>query len=441
MISKILHFIREGVWEIRLKDIPPFEAFAIRCLRVVLLAFNGFMKNGDQKIASVLTYYSLLILVPLIGVAFAVAKGFGLEKMIQNQILQMAEKANWQANITNQIIGFSQSVLEHAKGGVIAGVGVIILFYTVISIFGKIEASFNTIWEVRRPRTLVRKFTDYLTMMILAPILFIISSSMTVLVASQVKVIVQKIALLGTLSSFILFCLNLLPYLSIWILFITLYLVMPNTRVSLRSGILGGIVAGTIYQVVQWIYIRFQIGVANYGAIYGSFAALPLLLVWLQLSWTIVLFGAEIAYAEGHYETFRFHPDYSRLSEDARKRIALRIIHLLAKRFARGEKPLSLVQIAYALEIPIRLGQELLSEMVEAGLVTETSRENSNEIAFQPGRSIEDLTIQRVLEAYEKRGENLPPASSAEAQKMSNYLEEISRIVETSPVNVRIKEI
>ncbi len=441
MISKILHFVREGVWEVRLKDLPPWKAFSVRCLRVVLLALRGFMKNGDQKTASVLTYYSLLNLVPLIGVAFGIAKGFGLEKMIQKQILQMAAEANWQADITNQVIGFSQSLLEHTRGGLIAGVGVIMLFYTVISIFGKIEESFNTIWEVRRPRTLVRKFTDYLTMMLMAPILFIISSSVTVLVATNVMVIVHRIAILRSFSSVILFGLNLLPYLSIWVLFSTLYLVMPNTRVRLRSGILGGIVAGTIYQVVQWIYIRFQIGVANYGAIYGSFAALPLLLVWLQLSWTIVLFGAEIAYADGHYETFGFHPDYSRLSENSKKWASLRILHLLAKRFAHGEKPLTLVQISHTLEIPIRLVRERIKELMAVGLITETSRENPNEMAFQPGLSIDDLRIRRVLDAYEKCGVNPPQVSSEEALKISNYLEEISRVIETCPANVRIKDI
>ena len=358
MISQILFFFKKGVWEVRLKDLPPAKAFLLRCLRVILLALRGFMKNGGQKSASVLTYYTLLNLVPLIGVAFGIAKGFGLEKLIQNQILQFAEKANWQADISNQVLSFSQSLLEHAKGGVIAGVGVVMLFYTVISIFGKIEDSFNAIWEVERPRTLVRKFTDYLTVMVLAPILFIISSSMTLLVAGKIKVIVQQIALLGAFSSVIFFLLNLMPYLSIWVLLVILYLVMPNTRVPLHSAIAGGVVAGTIFQVVQWVYIKFQIGVASYGAIYGSFAALPLFLVWLQLSWTIVLFGSEISYAYGHYETFGFHPDYSRISEDSKRRFMLRIFHLLAKRFSQGEKPLTADQMAHVLEIPIRLVQQ-----------------------------------------------------------------------------------
>jgi membrane protein len=381
-------------------------------------------------------------MVPVIAVVFGIAKGFGLEKLIENQILQMAEKANWQTDVTNQIIGFSHSLLENVKGGLIAGVGVILLFWTVISILGKIEESFNAIWEVKKSRTLLRKFSDYLTMMVLAPILFIISSSITVVVASQVKVIAQKIAFLGALSYVILFLLNLLPYLSIWFLLMILYFMMPNTRIPLRSGILGGIVAGTLFQIVQWVYIKFQIGVASYGAIYGSFAALPLLLAWLQLSWMIVLFGAEIAFANEHYETYGFQPDYSTLSVSSMKLIILRIFHLLIKKFSQGEKPLTASQIADALEIPVRLVRHLLSELTAAGLVVEIAKGARDEVTFQPGRSIENITLKYTLDAYEQYGSTyVPVAESDEAKKISMYLKEISAFIERAPGNIVLKEI
>ena len=185
MVSRILYFFKTGIWEIKLKDLPPLEAFVIKYLRIILLASRGFIRDHCQKTASVLTYYSLLNIVPVVAVAFAVAKGFGLEKLIEKQILQMADKANWQADITNQIISFSHKLLEQAKGGLIAGVGVVLLFWTVISILGKIEESLNDIWEVGKSRTLIRKFSDYIAMMVFAPVLLVISSSATVLVASQ----------------------------------------------------------------------------------------------------------------------------------------------------------------------------------------------------------------------------------------------------------------
>jgi membrane protein len=442
MVSRILTFFRTGVWETRLKDLSPIEAFPIKYLRIILLALQGFLRDHCQKTASVLTYYSLLNLVPVVAVAFAMAKGFGLEKLIEKQILQMAEKANWQADITTQIISFSHNLLNQAKGGLIAGVGIVLLLWTVISIMGKIEESLNEIWEIRKSRTLIRKFSDYMAMMVLGPVLLVVSSSATVLVASQVRVIVNKIAFLGVFGKVILLLLNLLPYVSIWTLLTMLYLIMPNTKIPLRSAIVGGISAGTIAQIVQWVYIKFQIGVASYGAIYGSFAALPLFLVMLQMSWMIVLFGAEIAYAHEHSETFGFYPDYSRISVSSKRLLMLRIFHLLTKKFSLGERPLSAIQIAHALEIPVRLVRQLLHELSDVGLVVETVKGAKSEAAFQPGRTIENITVKFALDEYEKYGSTkIPPGPSEEAERISKYLEDISETIEKSPANVRLKEI
>jgi membrane protein len=281
-----------------------------------------------------------------------------------------------------------------------------------------------------------------MAMMVFGPVLLIISSSATVLVASQVKVIVNKIALLGVFSKVIFLLLNLLPYVSIWVLLTMLYLIMPNTRIPLRSAILGGITAGTITQIVQWIYIKFQIGAASYGAIYGSFAALPLFLGMLQMSWMIVLLGAEIAYANEHYETFGFHPNYSELSVSSKRVLMLRIFHLLTKKFSLAEKPLSASQIAHALEIPVRLVRQFLHELIDVGLVVETSRGIKSEIAFQPGRTIENITVKFALDEYEKYGmTKIPDYQSEEAEKLSKYLKDFSETTDKSPANVRLKEI
>jgi len=147
MISRIVHFFEAGIWEIRLKDLPSIKASSVKVLRIILLASRRFVTDHCQKTASVLTYYSLLNIVPVVAVAFAIAKGFGLEKLIEKQIMQMAEEANWQADVTNQILTFSHNLLDQAKGGLIAGVGIILLLWTVISILGKIEASLNGIWD------------------------------------------------------------------------------------------------------------------------------------------------------------------------------------------------------------------------------------------------------------------------------------------------------
>ncbi|HVN95318.1 MAG TPA: YhjD/YihY/BrkB family envelope integrity protein [Syntrophorhabdaceae bacterium] len=442
MITRAIAFFRTGIWEMSLKDRPAVTMYAIRCVRVVMLAIRTYMKHDCSRIATVLTYYSLLNVVPLVAVVFAMAKGFGLKKVVVKQIADMADKAHWQANVTDQIIGFADSVLNQAKGGIIAGVGVVLLLWTVISILGKIEDSFNTIWEVKRPRTLVRKFTDYLAIMILAPVLLAISSSVTIAATGQIKVIVQSISLLGMFSSFIFLLLKLLPYFTIWFLLTALYLIMPNERIPVRSGILGAVVAGTLFQIVQWVYIKFQIGVASQGAIYGSFAALPLFLGWLQTSWMIMLFGAEIASAGENEETFGFHPDYSRLSDAQKKILLLRIFHLIVKRFAAGEKPATAREIAHNLEIPFSFVREMLADLALIGLVAEIAKGVRKDASFQPALSIEDITIKKVLDAYENRwGNTLPEARSDESKKISLSMQMISEAMAASSANVKLKDI
>jgi membrane protein len=441
MIPGILHFFKTGIWEIRLRDLPPLRAFCVRVLRIVLLAVRRFIADDCQKTAAVLTYYSLLNVVPVLAVAFAIAKGFGLRKLIESQIVQIAAKANWPASATDQLLAFSHNLLNQAKGGVIAGVGIILLLWTVISILGKIEESLNGIWEIREPRTVVRKFTDYMAMMILGPILLVVSSSVTVLLASQVKVVLDRVAVLGVLGDALLFLLGLLPYVSIWVLMTMVYLIMPNGRMPLKSAIAGGISAGTISQIVQWIYIKFQIGVSTYGAIYGSFAALPLFLAWLQVSWMIVLFGAEIAYACEHYETYGYHPDLSRISVSARRILMLRVFHLLVKKFSAAEPPPDARQIASTLEIPSRLVRNLLESLGEAGLVR-TVKGTGKGLAFQPGRTVEDITLKLALDEYERLGTaEIPPSQSEDAEKISKYLKDMAETAEKSPANILLKKI
>jgi len=442
MLSKITHFLRVGIWEIKLKEINVFKRFLLRWLRFFLFASRKFYQDKCPERASALTYYTLLSIVPVVGLVFGIAKGFGLEKIIQNQILQFAQRGGWQEEVVDRMLNFSSSLLQQTKGGLIAGVGVVFLFWTLISILGNIEGSFNDIWEVRRSRTYMRKFTDYLAIAVFTPILVIISSSFTVVAASEVKLVVQKIALLGAVSSVIFFLLNLLPYVSIWFLLTLNYMVLPNTRVPLRAGITAGIVAGTVYQIVQWIYIKFQIGVASYGAIYGSFAALPLFLVWLQISWMIVLFGAEIAFAHEHAETFGFHPDHSRISMSSKKVLSLKIFHLLVKRFSQGEAPLNARQIGYALEIPVRLVRQLLFELSDVGLVIETSKGKEQEVTFQPAKTIENITVKHALDAIEQYGDGFLPASqSAEEEKLSDHLRSIGEAIEKASGNVVLKEV
>ncbi|MDD2703689.1 MAG: YhjD/YihY/BrkB family envelope integrity protein, partial [Candidatus Omnitrophica bacterium] len=207
------------------------------------------------------------------------------------------------------------------------------------------------------------------------------------------------------------------------------------------SGIMGGIIAGTIYQLVQYFYIIFQIGVANSNAIYGSFAALPLFLLWLQLSWRIVLFGTEISFAHQNVDTYEFEHDCLNASYAFKKRISLEITCVLAKRFAAGQKPLTGGQIADALEIPIRLVQDVMFNLVECGIVSEIREPDYKQLSYQPARDINTLTIQYVSDVLDDRGTmDIPVGDTEELKRISESLKFFSDLTRKSPANRLLKD-
>jgi len=241
--SKIIEFFKTGVWRIRLKDLPRKKAFAIKQLRIVLLTIRGFSDDKCPLRASALTFYSLLSVVPVAAMAFGIAKGFGFAKRLEKQLY---ENFSAQEEVLTQVITFANSLLENTKGGVIAGIGIAVLFWSVMKVLGHIETSFNAIWEIEESRSVGRKVADYLSIMLICPILVIMSSSVTVFITTQITHITEKVALLGMFSPIIFFMLKMLPYGLIWIFFITLYIFMPNTRVDFSAGIIAGVIANTL---------------------------------------------------------------------------------------------------------------------------------------------------------------------------------------------------
>ena len=433
LISRVIDFLTTDIWRISLKSLPGKKSFFIRQLRIVVLAIRGFDEDKCQLRASALTFYSLLSFVPVIAMAFGIAKGFGFEKLLEKELL---ERFPGQQEVLSQVIGFAHSMLENTKGGMIAGIGLLVLFWTIIKVLSHIERSFNDVWEIREARSFGRKFGDYLSIMLIAPLLFIVSSSITVFVKTQFELITEKVAVLGAFSSFIFPIFSLSPYVVMWLLFTFLYIFMPNTKVDFKSGVLAGIVSGTVFQVTQLLYITFQVGVAKYNAIYGSFAALPLFLVWLQISWLIVLFGAEISFAHQNVDTYEFESDCKRISADFKQLLSLQIAHLLVRTFAKGELPLTSSQISHALEIPIRLVRQILYELVESGILSEVRTDDEQIFAYQPACDIHSFTVKFIIDALERYGtSDLPVAQTKELHILTKALKTFKDAREHSPEN------
>ncbi len=438
-IRRLVNFIANDIWRIRRSQLSSGKSFLIKQMRVLILSVKGFHEDKCQLRASALTFYTLISIVPVAAMAFGIAKGFGLEKVLETQL---RSKLTGQEEIVASIIKFSHSLLEKTQGGLVAGVGLIILVWAVFKLLGQIESSLNDVWKIKEKRSISRMFGDYLALMIICPVLLILSSSTTVFITTQVNVILEKFTILGSFSAFIFFLLKLLPYVLMWLLFTFLYIFMPNTKVRFASGLVAGIIAGTIFQILQWSYITFQIGVVHYNTIYGSFAALPLFLVWLQLSWTIVLYGAEISVAYQNADIYEFEPDFLQASHRLRKTLSLLVTSRLIKNFVRGEKPLTALEISDQLEIPIRFVNEILFDLVKSQILSVAEIEGKGRRGYQPAIDVGSLTIQYVIDALETKGLNsLSVADHDGLQSLAESMDAFRRKIETLPENKFLKDI
>lgn len=434
---KIMQFLLKDLWSVKLEEYPPKTKFLFKYLRIVVLALRGSVENKVTIRASALTYYTLMSIVPVLAMGFGIAKGFGADKYLERQLM---ESLKGQEEVMNKLITFSNSMLEKTGGGILAGIGIILLFYSVAKVLNSIEAAFNDIWKIEKPRNIGRKFSDYLSIMLIAPILLIASSSISVYLATQLDTIAKQIEIIGYISPYLMFVFKFIPYLLIWILFSLLYIIMPNTKVSYQSGIIAGIIAGSIFVVTQWVYIDFQVGVTKYNAIYGSFAALPLFLIWIQLSWLIVLFGAEVSFANQNADIYEFEAETDLISQYSKRTLSLLIVNAIVKRFEKGEEPLTALELSTHLKIPVRLMRVLLNHLIQCRILSETIDSKTKSTAYQPAQHIDNLTVSYVINSLDNLGTAMEP-DIAEMHKILKIHKTFTNKIDGLEENVLVKEI
>jgi len=401
IITRLIRFISVDIWRIPLEELPKHKSFFYRQLRIIVLAFRGFSEDKVQVRASALTYYTLLSIVPVLALIFGIAKGFGLEARVTQELMNNFQG---QKEVLNWAIDFANKMLEITKGGFIAGFGLLLLFWAVIKVLSNIESAFNNIWQVNKSRSFFRKFSDYIAILLIAPVLMFLSGSVTVFIMSRFGNANQGNLVMGYLGPLVISLIRFAPYFMMWLLFVMIYLIMPNTKVKFVAALLAGIVAGTLFQLVQWGYVHFQVGVSRYNAIYGSFAALPLFMIWLQVSWLIVLFGAELSFAYQNVRHYEFEADTENISISIYKKVLVLIATVIVKRFARGEKPMTSYEISDRMKLPIRLVRRALNELLDAGVLVETVTDNPREQGYLPAVDIHKINVQYVLDQWEKRG-------------------------------------
>ncbi len=397
-INRIIRFFETDIWRINQNNVSPVRFLFLEILKKLILAIRFFTAKRVLQKASALTYSTLLAIVPITAVVFAIARGFGYSKYIEVWFRDAFES---QPQVAEVIIGFVNSYLVHTKSGVFLGIGLVFMLYTVLMLVSNIEDAFNEIWQVKKPRSIFRTFTDYLAMFFLFPIIIVITSGISIFMATVADSMPDFLLLGPTLRFFI----DLSPYVLMSGMFIALYIFMPNTHVKPINAIIPGILAGFAMQGLQIFYIHSQIFLSSYNAIYGSFAALPLFMLWLQISWTICLFGAELCYTNQNLDFYDYDANTGEISYRYRILLNSLLLSRICQRFANGQRPLSAFELSRDTTVPIRIVNDLLYDQIAAGLVIEITVDEKGETSrFMPAEDIHNLTLGTMIDRLESHG-------------------------------------
>lgn len=394
-----IHFVTYDIWRITENEVSGLKEIYINAIKTMILAIRGFQNENLQTRASALTYNTLLAIVPLLAVLLGIAKGFGFQNTVRDALLDYFPGHQMELD---KAFEFVESYLAQAQGGVIIGIGLILLLYTVISLISSIEDTFNDIWQINKSRPWFRKISDYLALFVILPILMTSSSGIAIFVSTLQNSFLQHYVFLTPIVEL---CLHITPYVFTSLAFAGLYIALPNTKVKVINGLIAGIIAGCAFQFFQLVYISGQIWVSKYNAIYGSFAALPLLLLWLQLSWLICLFGAELSYASQNVKKFSFERDSKNISRRYKDFLTLLIASLIIKRFANGEKPYTADELSDSYRIPIRVTTQILYMLTELKIITEVVVGNDDRVIhYQPAMDINQISVSLLFEKIDQFG-------------------------------------
>lgn len=431
-LSEILTYFTDTIFR---RDIHEWKNPVVRWLvqqyRLLFYTARGLLEHGTLVRSAALTFYTLMSLVPIIAVVFAVVKGFGLANdLVQNLYGLFPQNPD----VVDYVVGFAEKALARTQGGVVAAVALVTLFWAVIRVFSSIESAFNNIWEVKVERSITRQWTDYIAVVMIVPLLWIVANA------------VGKYAedLLGFNDAWYFRLLShLASMVVIWVMFTFLYIVIPNAKVRIGSALMAGIVAGTFFLLFQWGYLYVQRWMTSYNAIYGSFAALPLFLIWLQTSWQILLFGGELSFAYQNIARFGEERESLLISYDQRRKVLLTVMLTVIRHFREqgGETPADAIR--QQLDLPTRIVNDVLFQLVQAGqLIAVRSGDGEREVGYIPAHEITSMTVYGVLEAVEAWGQTcFELAPTPELSRIDRELEILKTTARQSQDNVRLVDL
>ncbi len=404
----------------------PVKRTLVRIYKLIFYMVRGMLNHGTLIRSAAMTYYTITSLVPIVAVAFALVKGFGLADTLVGSLYGLFPQY---PEVIDYVVSFAENALARTQGGLMASVALLMLFWSVIQLFSAIESAFNNIWEVKTTRSIARQWSDYLAVTLIVPILWIVAYA----TGSHLEDVLRDTWYFNLLS-------RLLSMLFMWLMFTLLYLIIPNAKVKFTSALTAGIVAGTIFLLFQWGYVYLQKSMTSYNAIYGSFAALPLFLLWVQISWQILLIGGELSFAFQNITRFGEEHEWQRISYDQRRKVMLATMLIIVRHFQSRGGALSAAEIRRELNLPTRIINDVLFQLTKAGqLIDARKNEDEREASYAPAYDIAQMSIYGVLSAVENHGDNpLEFDTESDLRRVEEILDGMKQDSLTSPRNVRL---
>ena len=396
-IKQLVHFFTRSLWRVTEDDVSRSRYTSYNLMKIIIQTIKCFIKDRVWIRAAALSYTTLFSIIPILALLFAIAKGFGFSNLME-RFLRDGSVAN---GTVDTVMNFIDNYLEYAKSGVFIGVGVAMLLWAIINLADSIESNMNAIWDVKKQRSYFRKLTDYMALFIVFPLVIILYASVSIFITT----IYERLAEYFLISSFVHICIKVAPYLLSGLIMTGLFLFIPNTKVRFKNAFIPGMITGIVFQAFLYIYIQIQMSVSSYNAIYGSFAIIPMFMLWADISWSIILFGVEMSYVSQNIELYNFGQEVDNVSRRYHDFLCVVVMSLICKRFEKGEMPYTASELSDAGEIPIRLTGRLLDELENVGLIYGISNDAKSDTEhYLPAMAISQLSVGRLLSTLESHG-------------------------------------
>lgn len=420
-------YVTVGVWKQR------SGSAKTKLVKTINLSVRSFMNTDIQSQACAMTYRTVLAIVPAFAMLFALGRGFGLQPLLEKELFSIFHS---QREAIQRVMNFVDSYLNHAGEGVFVGIGILFLLWTLISLVSNVEDSFNAIWGVKAGRSIWRKVTDYTAMLLILPVLMICAGGLSVLISSTINSIFNFDFMTPVLTLLFEFG----SWVFTWLFFTAVYMLIPNVKVKFGNAFIAGVIAGTGFLLLQWIFVTGQMYVAKYNAIYGSVAFIPLALIWLQLVWVITLSGAVLCYSSQNIFEFDFKDDVDRISMRYREKVVVAIATLVVKRFAESRPPLTMREVVIDYGLPSRLVGEVLNTLVGAGIISQVVIDSKKEtFGYQPAVDIDIITVGWLCRRLERFGRyDFIPDFDVNFKGVVDVFDEIGEAIHLSPANVKL---